>query len=388
MVIGVCMVLVAVGCANLNTVARTTALPVNDQAGVAIHLDAQQRVVMHHADKYCAEPSPDGLQAYTAALGLSGFRPSQTQHDPAVESGQRTSAANIGLRTQSITLMRDALYRLCEAYHNGAVNETTLAMLLKRSLDQTAAILAIEQLTGAVVANQLILAPTEPDKAAIQHGGTSEVTDGQEQGENLSVKSPTLPHPDQLVRAVAEVADTIEQIVRAAIGREYSLVGCMAFLTGRTSDSSTTIKPIVDICSEILIAAYREEIDLIGPSTQRPSALTTDQADIGREVRMADEEAYKILNNGSEEPNEGISVGAVYYVSRWQWVDMVFPVIESNRRKEETCGLDVGGRLVVKGFSLEREALMQYTAPDEARGTPCDSGTFLFFPLSALTAIN
>ena len=33
------------------------------------------------------------------------------------------TSASIGLRTQTITLLRDGLYRLCEAYMNGAVDE-------------------------------------------------------------------------------------------------------------------------------------------------------------------------------------------------------------------------------------------------------------------------
>jgi len=65
-----------------------------------------------------------------------------------------SAAANIGLRTQSIQLMRDSLYRLCEASNNGRINESDMAMLLRRSQDLTAVVVAVEQLTGAVVAQQ------------------------------------------------------------------------------------------------------------------------------------------------------------------------------------------------------------------------------------------
>ena len=65
--------------------------------------------------------------------------------------------ASIGLRTQSITLMRDALYRLCEAYYNGQLSKAQVMLLLSRSQDLTAAIVAVEQLTGAVVAQQAAL---------------------------------------------------------------------------------------------------------------------------------------------------------------------------------------------------------------------------------------
>jgi len=145
--------LVVAGCANLNTVGRRTELPTND--GTAIHLDAQQRLVLYNAKKFCAEPSPDALQAYAASLGLGASVPSQGA--ASVAAAQQSNAASIGLRTQSITIMRDALYRMCEAYNNGVLGDVMVATLLGRSQDLTAVILAVEQLTGAVAADQVIL---------------------------------------------------------------------------------------------------------------------------------------------------------------------------------------------------------------------------------------
>ena len=77
-----------------------------------------------------------------------------------------SAAGSIGLRTQSITLMRDALYRMCEASNNGKLGAVQAATLLTRSQDLTAAILAIEQLTGAVTAQQLTLTPGSSSSAS------------------------------------------------------------------------------------------------------------------------------------------------------------------------------------------------------------------------------
>ena len=147
-------------CANLNTVDRSTSLPSpSDDFGVsgkAIHLDAQQRLVLVNEDGvYCAEPSPDALAAYASSLGLGASAPSQG----AISFAQalQSSAASIGLRTQSIQLMRDELYRVCEAYANGALTPMTATLLLSQSQDLMAVVVAIEQLTGAVVANQVAL---------------------------------------------------------------------------------------------------------------------------------------------------------------------------------------------------------------------------------------
>lgn len=152
------IIAIVAGCANLNSIDRTTHLPTpaEDGTGRAVHLDAQQRLmVVNNIGQYCAEPSPDALAAYAASLGLGiGI---QGTGSGALSAGQQSAAASIGLRTQSITLMRDALYRMCEAYANGAVGPAQIATLLGRSQHLTAVILAVEQLTGAVSANQAAL---------------------------------------------------------------------------------------------------------------------------------------------------------------------------------------------------------------------------------------
>lgn len=147
-------------CADFNTISRRTSLPSSPaKNGVAIHLDVQQRLVIYGPDgRYCAEPSPDAMAAYAAALALGASVPSQGAGSLA--QAAQSSAASIGLRTQSITLMRDALYRLCEATANNTVSPLSATMLLARNQDLTAVVVAVEQLTGAVAANQAILTST------------------------------------------------------------------------------------------------------------------------------------------------------------------------------------------------------------------------------------
>ena len=144
--------------ANFNSIGRRTPLPTANDTGVAIHLDAQQRLVIYSAKRYCAEPSPDALAAYAQSLGLGASVPSQGA--ASLAGASQSTLASIGLRTQSITIMRDALYRMCEAYNNGALGDVMVATLLGRSQDLTAVILAVEQLTGAVAANQVVVTGT------------------------------------------------------------------------------------------------------------------------------------------------------------------------------------------------------------------------------------
>ena len=105
--------------------------------------------------QYCAEPSPDGLASFAASLGSGIGAPSGEALSAALGGG--SNASSIGLRTQPITLMRDALFRMCEAYSNNQLDEAEVLTLLGRSHDLTAVTLAVEQLTGAVAAEQVAL---------------------------------------------------------------------------------------------------------------------------------------------------------------------------------------------------------------------------------------
>lgn len=166
------------GCANISTLSRTTTLPpiqggfvtgsgpgpinqgIGDRgvSGLAIHLDAPQRIVFSKDGIVCAEPSPDALQAFATSQGLSVLTPSNVTVQLA--NAFSGNAGSIGLRTQSITLMREILYRICEASYGKKITDFDVAQLLRRSQDLTLGVLAIEQLSGAVKAQQVAIDTT------------------------------------------------------------------------------------------------------------------------------------------------------------------------------------------------------------------------------------
>ncbi len=154
------------GCANMATLNRETLLPTTANStgadkyrsrGKAIHLDIKQRLVMSrpystNPDVFCAEPSPDALSAVASAVGAGASV--ATKGSASIAQAFTEGAAMVGLRTQSITLMRDQMFRVCEAYYNGQLTRYQVMTLLTRGQDLTAAIVAIEQLTGTVAARQ------------------------------------------------------------------------------------------------------------------------------------------------------------------------------------------------------------------------------------------
>ena len=101
----------------------------------------------------CVEPSPDALQATASALaGSLSTKSLENLLDLSASTSE--SAASIGLRTQTIQLLRDAYFRLCEAYLNDGIDAIAYDILQRRFQNQIIALLAVEQLTGAVAASQ------------------------------------------------------------------------------------------------------------------------------------------------------------------------------------------------------------------------------------------
>jgi hypothetical protein len=145
-------------CGNLNSIHRT----LDTASGTGALIDAKQRAIIvgQRVDangnrRYvaCAEPSPDAMSAYAAEfageLALSPLGTDGTSRSAAIKSALQEAAAHIGMRTPSIQLLRDAMYRVCEAYAIGGIDEGQYELLMRRYQRQIVAMMAIEQLTQA-----------------------------------------------------------------------------------------------------------------------------------------------------------------------------------------------------------------------------------------------
>ena len=103
------------------------------KSGQSLSIDARQRLVLvsyrnvtrpdgtvvQRADGspvqqqiVCTEPSPDAIVAKAAAVAASATSP---QIAAALGASMSESAASIGIRTPTIQLLRDGLFRACEA---------------------------------------------------------------------------------------------------------------------------------------------------------------------------------------------------------------------------------------------------------------------------------
>lgn len=103
----------------------------------------------------CAEPAPDAISSLATALGVN--LSVADKGSLGVSQSVSEAVGNIGIRTAAIQALRDMMYRNCEAYGMGAVSKMGLETLQRRFQSTMVAILAIEQLTGAVKAPAITL---------------------------------------------------------------------------------------------------------------------------------------------------------------------------------------------------------------------------------------
>ncbi len=140
------------GClANMNSIYRE--FDVN--RGQSVSIDAKQRVVLVTKNGVCAEPSPDALSVIGASLAASGATPQQISVQLAAAMSE--TGSNIGVRSQTIQLLRDAMYRLCEGHIGGAIRGPAFIKLQRVYQNAMMGLLAIEQLTGAVAPRARII---------------------------------------------------------------------------------------------------------------------------------------------------------------------------------------------------------------------------------------
>ncbi|NJM29467.1 MAG: hypothetical protein HC855_04580, partial [Rhizobiales bacterium] len=99
----------------------------------------------------CAEPSPDVAEALSKAISasFSGAAQGRGNVNAEVSASMSTAVVQLGERLATVQLLRDGLYRACEAYSNGAISDATYSLIVSR-VDQTmVALLGMEMAAGA-----------------------------------------------------------------------------------------------------------------------------------------------------------------------------------------------------------------------------------------------
>jgi hypothetical protein len=130
----------------------------------------------------CAEPSPDVASAISSGLGAALTAAAQEPGGPegavsgSFASSRAQSIAQLGERLATMQLLRDGLYRACEAYANGAVTPATYTLIVSRIDDLMVTLLSTEIAGGAFGRELAALGGSATGAAAASQavGGASE----------------------------------------------------------------------------------------------------------------------------------------------------------------------------------------------------------------------
>ena len=180
LLIGICGALSGCG-AHFNSIYRSNEI---GQQDMLITTDAQQRVLLrgHRVGSQgdvvtCVEPHPDAFTVNAASAAGHATTPSGLGAGFSGASSQ--SGAFLPFHTQTTTTLREQGYRLCEAYINGALSKLDYVQLLRRNQVMVTAVLAIEQLTGAVVGSGAAIGASssvEVDQTAVTKANAEKAT--------------------------------------------------------------------------------------------------------------------------------------------------------------------------------------------------------------------
>lgn len=100
----------------------------------------------------CTEPSPDVAtsiaNSFGAGINVLGYG------NAAISAAQVEGLVQLGERTATIQLLRDKMYRTCEAYANGAISATTYSLIMSR-LDDTIVTLLLGETAGGAFGRSL-----------------------------------------------------------------------------------------------------------------------------------------------------------------------------------------------------------------------------------------
>ena len=114
--------------------------------------------------RFCAEPSPDVFSVLSqAASGSGSFGQTADPKSINIALQAAFSSSETGStisRTQTINMLKEMMYRTCERYLNGQIDDLEYPIIAARDQRIMTSILAIEQLTGTVLPKPVIIAAT------------------------------------------------------------------------------------------------------------------------------------------------------------------------------------------------------------------------------------
>lgn len=186
---------------NSRTLAAEERMLLVTEKGLRKNIDGS---VTRNTRVVCAEPSPDAIMALAASGTLSGIFGSGEEVQGQAAFSQ--AVGELGERTPVIQLLRDSLYRSCEAYMNGLLNEEDYTDILAFFDIYSATLLGMESLTH-----------TQKPPVIVQTSASSELTKSTENAEGKLEShgvSPTVPALITAQDKSEQVAEKVSNILK------------------------------------------------------------------------------------------------------------------------------------------------------------------------------
>ena len=223
--------------------------------GESISIDAHQRAIITTEvyDEtgrsrliYCAEPSPDAFASINSTLNRSIAAEVENRGEISAENIETlTSAASDALnaRNATIQLLRDGLYRACEAYATGALSKNEYVGIVGQYQNVILALLSVELLTTINRREENGSEPETPEAGASKKGTSDYGFTGL--GET----------------SIAEIAQTAEDLVLRVldIERERALQPRFAECVQRTRHDDSELSESLSRWCEIMLKHIAKE---------------------------------------------------------------------------------------------------------------------------------
>jgi hypothetical protein len=201
----VCLCMILTGCTSV--INRPIVLDTNPATSVS--LDAKQRMVIA-IDKgnvdgtksrtVCAEASPDAVVGIASAIAAGANVAGKGEINASASLAE--AIKTVGRRTQTVQLLRDGLYRACEAFMNGAISPEEYRALLKGIDAFAVALVAIDGLTGG----QGVATPAvDTEAGAGDKSGRERTTTAKAVPGTAGSSTTEAPIPEANARAVVDI---------------------------------------------------------------------------------------------------------------------------------------------------------------------------------------
>ena len=276
----------------------------------------------------CTEPSPDVAQAISAAFTAAAQVDATLSNTQKVSgsgslgSSYVSSIAQLGERLATVQLLRDKMYRACEAYQNGAISDTSYTLMLSRFDKTMASMLAWEFAAGAfgrglaALGGSASTGNADPKKLASARDAIKAASDKvQEAAKQLAEAKSDDADKQKKEQALNEANTDLEKAVTALMGLEYQ-AAVTAAQSGSASGSALgqIVNHLTTTSADSIVQMNANYLDDDASSTIIDAcivALDRNRPSITKEkINEAKAEIEKIANS-DEIKNKNINVGAL-----------------------------------------------------------------------------